>query len=235
MRRLACNWALLLTICPGGVHGLHELMGCGPLCWGDGGELAGGLPIGDCGGGLGGGGVVFEGGGDGAVGEGAGVGGDLIHAVGELFEVAEVLFEHVQETFFCEGFGEDVVHAWVCVSCKKLRSGLVYTMLKVHRNVITTDVRGHGYDWSMVKLPYQMSCRDAVKIWHNDVHKYQVVLGACVHLIHSFQTIKLNLLALPSTTKDGARPTALSIAQWNEYKNFPPILRHVGSSSTSKI
>jgi hypothetical protein len=31
--------------------------------------------------------------------------------VGGLFEVGEMLFEHVEETFFGERFGEHVVHA----------------------------------------------------------------------------------------------------------------------------
>lgn len=87
---------------------------------GEAGELGGGgVPVGDGGGGFAGGGFVFEGVGGGGlvghwVGGGCGWGGEGVDAVvaGTLFQVAEVLFEHVEETFFREGFGEDVVHAW---------------------------------------------------------------------------------------------------------------------------
>lgn len=81
------------------------------------GSRAGGVPVADgCGGG--GGGVVGAvgalcgGGGDG----GGGVGVGRVHfeggGLGVFFEVAQVLFEHAEEAFFCEGFGEDVVHSW---------------------------------------------------------------------------------------------------------------------------
>jgi hypothetical protein len=69
------------------------------------------------------------------------------------------------------------------------------TMLEVHRNVVASDVRCHGYNGRVVELTDQMSCRNAVQVRHDNVHENQVVFPATVHLVDSFQSVQLRLLS----------------------------------------
>lgn len=108
-------------------------------------------------------------------------------------------------------------------------------MLEIHRDVVTSDVRRHGNDRGMVELSDQVTSGDPVEIWHDDVHQHHVVFGSSVHLVHSLETVELGQSAKNVGMGTDLRLTALSIAQWNEYRNLLPILRHVGSSSTSNI
>lgn len=86
------------------------------------------------------------------------------------------------------------------------------TVLKVHRDIITPDVRRHCNDRGVIELSDQMACRDTVEIWHDDVHQYHVILGSCVHLVHSLETVELVQLA-NGLDIELIPLTALSIAQ----------------------
>jgi hypothetical protein len=78
---------------------------------GSGGEVVGGIPVGICGGRSGrrifGFETAFA---DGIERWRHGV--ESAGASGGFLEVLEVFFEHTEESFFGEGFGKDVVHAW---------------------------------------------------------------------------------------------------------------------------
>ena len=71
----------------------------------------------------------------------------------------------------------------------KITLGL--TMLKVHRYVVTSNVRSHCYNGYVVELPDKVGGRHSVKIRHDDVHEHQIVLRAIIHLVNSFQTVQL--------------------------------------------
>jgi hypothetical protein len=64
-------------------------------------------------------------------------------------------------------------------------------MLEVHRNVVTSNVGGHGDDGSCVELSNQVACRYTIKVRHNNIHQDQVVLGSIVHFVDSFKSVKL--------------------------------------------
>lgn len=123
-----------------------------------------------------------------------------------------------------------------CLEAKSVRSDgpleQQLTVLKVHGDVVAANIRGHGNDGSIVKLPNQMTCRNTVKIRHDDIHQNHIILRSSVHLVDSLKSIEL--YDVRHEIFDQAL-TAVSIWQWKEYKNFPPIRRHVGSSSTSRI
>jgi hypothetical protein len=72
------------------------------------------------------------------------------------------------------------------------------TMLEVHRDVVASDVGCHRYNRSGVELSNQVARGYAVKIWHNDVHQHQIVLRARVHLVYSFETVKLRIVSAAS-------------------------------------
>lgn len=97
---------------------------------------------------------------------------------GVLLEMAEVFLEHAKKSFFRERFGEYIVHSYVLlVEVRKVkRVVLVLTMLEIHCNVVAANIRGHGNNWRVVKLAYEMRGGDAVQIWHDDIHEDQVVL-----------------------------------------------------------
>lgn len=65
-------------------------------------------------------------------------------------------------------------------------------MLEVHRDIIASYVRGHRDDRCLiVELSHEMCCRDSVEVGHDDIHQHQVVLGARIELVNSFETVKL--------------------------------------------
>ena len=68
-------------------------------------------------------------------------------------------------------------------------------MLEIHRNVITSNVGCHRYNGSGVELSDQVASRNTIEIGHNDVHQHQIVLGACIHLVYCFKTIKLRIVS----------------------------------------
>jgi hypothetical protein len=69
------------------------------------------------------------------------------------------------------------------------------TMLKVHLNIVTSDIGCHGNDWRTVKLPNEMTSRHAIEIRHYNVHQDHIVLDAFLNLVHSFKAIKLAKLS----------------------------------------
>lgn len=64
-------------------------------------------------------------------------------------------------------------------------------MLEVELNIIASNVGGHSDDRSSVKLANKVTCRNPIKIWHDDIHQNQVVLRSILNLIHRFQSVKL--------------------------------------------
>lgn len=65
-------------------------------------------------------------------------------------------------------------------------------MLEIHRDIIASYVGGHCDDRCLaVKLSHKVCCGYTVEVRHNDVHQHQIVLGARIELIDSFETIKL--------------------------------------------
>lgn len=90
-----------------------------------------------------------------------------------------MLFKHVQQALFRERLGQYIIHA----------------MLEIHGNIVTSDVRCHGNDWRRVELSNKVASRNAVEVRHDYVHKHKIVLAAGVHLVDSFQSIKLDLVS----------------------------------------
>jgi len=64
-------------------------------------------------------------------------------------------------------------------------------MLEVHRDIVASDVRCHGDYRRGVELSDQVASRNSIQVRHDDVHQHQIVFRASVHLVHSFQTVKL--------------------------------------------
>lgn len=64
-------------------------------------------------------------------------------------------------------------------------------MLEVKLNIIASDVGCHSNDRRPIKLTNEMTCRNSIQIGHYNVHKNQVIFGAVLNLVHSFQTIEL--------------------------------------------
>lgn len=87
------------------------------------------------------------------------------------------------------------------------------TMLEIHRNVVAADIRRHGNDGRVVKLSDEVSCGNAVQVWHDDIHEDKVVLRACVQLVHSFKPIQCAIdMALEGVEEFAAdAPTGLII------------------------
>lgn len=69
-------------------------------------------------------------------------------------------------------------------------------MLEVHRNVVASDVRGHGDDRSIVELSDEMRGGDTIKVRHDNVHQDEVVFGSSVDFVHRFQPVQLNLVSI---------------------------------------
>src|SRR5690242_5924214 len=88
----------------------------------------------------------------------------------------EMFLEHVEQALFGKGLWQHVVHA----------------VLEVHGDVVTSNVRCHGDDWRGIELSDQVAGRDSVQVWHDDIHKNQVVLRAGVHLVNRLESIKLH-------------------------------------------
>lgn len=102
--------------------------------------------------------------------------GNWFHTVRMAFQMTQVLFQHTQQAFFGERLGQNIIHTWQESARLLAREAGAFTMLKIHRNIIATDVRRHRYDRGMVELPDQMTSRYTIKIRHYDVHQYHVVL-----------------------------------------------------------
>ena len=47
--------------------------------------------------------------------------------------------------------------------------------MKVHRDIVTANVRGHCNDGCLIKLSDQVAGRDAVQVGHDDIHENQIV------------------------------------------------------------
>ena len=57
------------------------------------------------------------------------------------------------------------------------------TVLEIHGNIVTADIRSHGNDWGIIKLSNQMTRGDPVEVGHDDIHQDHIIFGACVHLV----------------------------------------------------
>ena len=66
--------------------------------------------------------------------------------------------------------------------------------MEVHRDIITTNIRSHSNDRGLIELPYQMACRNAVQVGHDDIHEDKVIFGSSIHFVNGFQAIELRLL-----------------------------------------
>lgn len=64
-------------------------------------------------------------------------------------------------------------------------------MVKVHLNVVVSDIGRHGNDGGAVKLSDQVTSRHPIQIRHDDIHQDHVILDALLNLLHSFKTVKL--------------------------------------------
>lgn len=99
-----------------------------------------------------------------------------------------MFFEHIEQAFPREGFGEDVIHAWCILvwAAIEIQNEGEHTMLEIELNIVTSDIRGHSNDGSPVKLTDQMTGRNTVQIRHNDIHENEVVLRPVLDFIHRF-------------------------------------------------
>lgn len=48
-------------------------------------------------------------------------------------------------------------------------------MLEVQLNVVTSNVGGHGNNWSAIELTNEMTSGNAIEIGHYNIHEDQIV------------------------------------------------------------
>lgn len=67
------------------------------------------------------------------------------------------------------------------------------TISEIHVNIIRSDIRRHGNNGNVrAYLADANSCRNAIKMRHDDIHQYQIKLvSSTIDFVHSFQTVSL--------------------------------------------
>ena len=113
--------------------------------------------------------------------------------VGYLLEMEEMLFQHFQETLSGEWFRQDIIHPYMQLSDETIFVTQLarLTVLKVHLNVVATNVRSHCDNGCPVELTYKVTCGYTVEIWHDYIHQDEIVFHTLLHLVDGFQTIQL--------------------------------------------
>ena len=86
-------------------------------------------------------------------------------------------------------------------------------MSEVHFDIIASDIRCHSNDWRRAELSYQVACGDTIEVWHNDVHKHEIVLCAGLYFVDSFQAVELEVVSPAYSSDPRSVLTAESIEQ----------------------
>lgn len=109
------------------------------------------------------------------------------------------------------GFGRTSFMPGVCEWMSTWSRVRRLTVLEVHGDVVAADVRGHGDDRGVVKLPDEVSRRHTIQVRHDNVHENEIVFRSGVDLVHSFQPVQLQFVSMMSRRLPNCKSTYRAI------------------------